>query len=125
MDVEKQTAYWRGTSDEDQRIAGILLEKREYLYALFFCHLSIEKMLKAHIVKSRHDLPPKIHNLVRLAALAGVSLTAEQQDFLREFNEYQIEGRYPSSFPPVIDSAAMIEDSKKAKELREWLKSLL
>jgi len=125
MDIQKQINYWRDSSDEDQRVSGVLLEKKEYPYALFFSHLALEKMLKAHIAKHTNDFPPKIHNLVRLAELAGTVLTQDQETFLSGFEEYQIEGRYPSSFPPVVDAQAMLADSKRAKELREWLKKQL
>ena len=66
-------------------------------HSLFFVHLAIEKILKAHIVKKTRDLPPRIHNLIRLAGAAEIPLDLEQEKFVREFGIYQIEGRYPES----------------------------
>ncbi len=67
--------YWLKASKEDFDTADILCKNKKYHHALFFCHLSIEKMLKAIIVRSTEAAPPLIHDLVRLAERAGLDLS--------------------------------------------------
>jgi hypothetical protein len=38
-----------------------------------------------------------MHNLVRLAGAANISMDEVIQDFLAELNAYNIEGRYPEA----------------------------
>ncbi len=80
-----------------------LLEKGHLRHCLFFAHLALEKMLKAHVVRATRDDPPRIHNLVRLAQLAGLKPTGEQERFLRRFDLYQWEGRHPDVRQVALD----------------------
>ncbi len=41
-------AHWTLTSGRDWKSALALFEAGQYIHALFFCHLVIEKLLKAH-----------------------------------------------------------------------------
>ena len=77
--------------------AESLLEKGHLRHCLFFAHLAIEKMLKAHVTRQTKDVPPRTHNLIRLSEIAGLKLNPEQEQFLRKFGVYQLEGRYPDS----------------------------
>ncbi len=70
MDINKQIKYWRDSAEEDISTAEILANKDRFLHALFFCHLSIEKIIKAHVVKSTNEIPPKSHNLFLLSEKA-------------------------------------------------------
>jgi HEPN domain-containing protein len=125
VDVCKQVDYWRRSSDEDFAAAESLMEKRHFRHSLFFTHLAIEKMLKAHVTKQTEDVPPRMHNLVRLAGIAAVKLDAEQQEFLREFGVYQLEGRYPDSEQIRLDLGIARGEISRAREMLEWLKRQL
>ena len=65
--MQKTIDYWIVESAEALEVAGHLFEKKDYSYALFFGHLSVEKMLKAIYVAKTGEHAPQIHNLVRLA----------------------------------------------------------
>jgi HEPN domain-containing protein len=82
-------------------------------------------MLKAHVTRQIKDIPPRIHNLIRLAELAGLSLEAEQVRFLRSFDMYQMEGRYPDSAEVLVDSRIAKEKFALAGETLRWLKAQL
>ncbi|MEA2082888.1 MAG: HEPN domain-containing protein [Thermodesulfobacteriota bacterium] len=45
--------YWLKTADQDWRVANHLFEKKDYSYALFFGHLTIEKILKAIFIDKK------------------------------------------------------------------------
>ncbi len=100
VDMAKQIAYWRSGSDEDRNVAVELVSRGRIRHGLFFAHLAVEKMLKAHVCRATDELAPPIHNLVRLAARAAIELSDEQIDLLAEVNEFNIEGRYPDTRLP-------------------------
>jgi HEPN domain-containing protein len=93
MDVQKQIEYWKTGAEEDFAAAESLLDKGYFRHCLFFAHLAVEKMPKAHVVRQTKEIPPRIHDLTRLSKIAGLNLSKEQKDFLLEFGIYQLEGR--------------------------------
>jgi len=125
VDVAKQIDHWRTGGDEDFAAAESLLEKGHLRHSLFFAHLAVEKMLKAHVTSQTKDVPPRIHNLIRLAEIAGLKLDAEHEQFLREFGAYQLEGRYPDSEQVPIDSDLARDELSRTKEMLLWLKKQL
>jgi HEPN domain-containing protein len=70
IDIQKQVAYWREGAVEDWAVAQELVAADRPRHGLFFAHLALEKVLKAHICRDTGDLAPRVHNLVRLAALS-------------------------------------------------------
>ena len=94
-------------------------------HGLFFAHLALEKMLKAHVCRATRDLAPRIHTLLRLAERTGLVLSETQRTFLARFDRYQLEGRYPDLLPvsPSLDLAR--RELEHAEEVFEWLNSPL
>jgi HEPN domain-containing protein len=81
----------------------------------------MEKILKAHVCGYTKDLAPKLHNLVRLAQLSGLTLNEDQIGILAEMNSYNLEGRYPDmllSAPTLKDAEAQIS---RAEKVYKWL----
>jgi len=114
-------AYWRDGAVEDWEIAQELIERGRTRHGLFFVHLSLEKLLKAHVCRHTQDLAPRLHNLVRLAELAALPLSQAQVDVLAEINAFHIEGRYPDVLipPPSQDEAEGY--LRRAQEIYRWL----
>lgn len=105
--------------------ARILLNNKNFRHALFFTHLAIEKVLKAHVTRHTREAPPTIHNLTRLAEKAALPLEPMRRDFLLAFDAYQLEGRYPDMVPQPIDRNEAHEEFGKAEKVHQWLISLL
>ncbi len=107
LDIEKQITFWRNGAQEDLTVAQELLERGRSRHGLFFLHLALEKLLKAHVCRQTRDLAPRLHNLVRLAELAELHLSERHQDTLAEMNPFAIAGRYPDTpFPlPTLEGA--------------------
>ena len=124
MDIQKQIDYWRNGSEEDVAAAQSLREKGHWRHALFFAHLALEKMIKAHVVKQTGQHPPKIHNLIRLAEIAKIELETEKDQFLRSFGAYQLEGRYPDSAQIPIDRKLTVEKLDATQQVLIWPKTL-
>lgn len=95
LDIDRQVSYWRNGANEDWSAAIFLVEGGRTRHGLFLLHLAIEKALKALVCRATRDVPPRLHNLVRLAEIAGITLTSEQLDVLGELNVFNMEGRYP------------------------------
>jgi HEPN domain-containing protein len=124
MDIDKQILYWTNGAKEDFAAAQSLLEKGHLRHCLFMAHLALEKILKAHVVSQTKNIPPKIHNLVRLSQIANLKLPPEQEEFLREFGLYQLEGRYPDTEQITFETDFTKREMLKAGEMLIWLSNL-
>lgn len=125
MNVSKQVDFWKASGEEDFAAAESLLEKGHLRHCLFFAHLAVEKMLKAHVTRQTKGVPPRIHNLVRLVEIACLRVDSDQEKLLREFGVYQLEGRYPDSEQVSLSPSLAKEEITRAKEMIVWLKKRL
>ena len=124
-DIKKQIEYWSNGALDNIETAEILIDKGKRLERLFFCHLALEKALKAHVTKATQTVPPKTHNLKRLADLTEISFKDPDYELFGQMMDFQLEGRYPevASKPP--DKRTCLGYLKKTKEYVEWLNGLL
>ena len=67
VNIQKQIDYWINGADEDIVTADLLIREKRTLHGLFFCHLVIEKVIKAHVVQKIGDVAPRTHNLIYLS----------------------------------------------------------
>jgi HEPN domain-containing protein len=125
MDVQQQIEYWLNGSQEDIEAAMVLLEKRKVRQGLFFAHLAVEKALKAHVSKATGVIPPRTHDLLRLAELAGIALSAPRRTFLARLQRYCLEGRYPDLPTETPEWEKTRDELDEAQETRSWLANLL
>jgi HEPN domain-containing protein len=121
VDVSKQVEYWRTQAPQDWRVAAKLVTEGELRHGLFFVHLALEKVLKAHVCRAIEDIAPYIHNLVRLADLARLNLTPEQLRVLTEANSFNIQCRYPETLLPTPAREEAVQCLEEAKEVFQWL----
>jgi len=91
LDIQKQIDYWHKSAVEDWQVAQDLLNEGRVRHSLFFAHLSLEKLLKAIVCYHTQDLAPRLHNLVRLAELTGLSWNETQIDTLAEVYRWLIQ----------------------------------
>jgi HEPN domain-containing protein len=70
--MEKQTQEWLKQSHYDMDTAEYMLEGGRRIYAVFMCHLAIEKALKGLYYENRREFPPKSHNLIYLLNQIGI-----------------------------------------------------
>jgi len=125
IDIQKQISYWQTGAIEDWAVATDLISRKRIRHGLFFVHLALEKLLKAHVCQHTQELAPRIHNLSRLVELTALTLSLDQQNILAEANAFNLEGRYPDLLvpPPTPDEAR--EYMYRAAEVYKWLLSLL
>ena len=125
MNTELQIKYWIDGSGEDLSTAQILIEQERCMHGLFFCHLAMEKILKAVYVKIKNDFAPKTHNLIYLCELCGIELADEQTAFYAILMKYQITGRYPDNTTLSPGRTTAVQYYTKVREETAWLKQKL
>src|SRR3989344_7189988 len=72
-----------------------LFEGKRYSDSLFCGHITLEKILKALVVKTTSEQAPYTHNLVLLMKIAFPELLSEYKDLLSDVNDFNIRSRYP------------------------------
>jgi len=125
IDKHKHIEYWIKNAENDIETAKILISQNRILHGLFFCHLVLEKALKAHVVKTTGEIPPKSHNLIHLAELAKIVLPEEDESFLGILMKYQLESRYPGNSLQIPSREITDVYLDKTKILLKWLKEKL
>ena len=121
VDIDQQVAHWRAGAQEDWNVAVELVERRRIRHGLFFAHLAIEKVLKAHVCRRTQDLAPRIHNLVRLGELAGLQPDENQLSALADLNAFSQAGRYPDAVVPLPTPEEADVYIRRAGEVFQWL----
>ena len=98
-----------------------MIESNRLLHGLFFCHLVIEKAIKANVVKQTGEIAPRSHNLLYLSEIAKLVFTEEDELFLGILMKYQLQGRYPDYNPNIPDKIKVNEYLIKTEKLLLWL----
>ncbi len=125
IDIQKQIVYWIESADDDILTADLLIREKRVLHGLFFCHLVIEKAIKALYVKVVNEVAPRSHNLNYLSEKAEIEFDDDTQIFLGILMKYQLQGRYPDYNPMLPDQLNVEEYFNKTKDLLQWLKMKL
>jgi HEPN domain-containing protein len=125
IDINKQIEYWHNGAFNDLDTAVILIANKKFIHGLFFCHLCIEKILKALLVKETGNLPPKSHNLPYLLEIAKVQVSEEERILMSVLMKYQLEGRYPDYRPETPSMDTIHNYLNRTKSLLECLNQKL
>jgi len=73
-----------------------------YIYAVFMCHLAIEKALKGIYAKRYKKDPPRIHNLNYFCERIKVDLDSEDLEFIDRLNSLSVLTRYPDDLERLL-----------------------
>lgn len=125
INVVKQIHYWKGSAERNWQSAAVLFKNKHFDACLFFVHLTIEKLLKGLIVLQTQQLPPLLHDLVKLTRLAKLTPTKEQIEQLEMINTFNIAGRYDNEkfdFYKRCTPAFTKTNLEKSKRIYLWLK---
>jgi len=115
--VKKHTEHWVELAQYDLETAKHMLTTRRYVYVVFLCHLTIEKLLKACITEFTETFPPPIHSLEKLTKKAGVQFPDELAKFVEKMSEESVATRYPEDLKDY--------DRKRAKECLAQTKQIV
>jgi HEPN domain-containing protein len=116
---------WINQADYDMDTADAMFINGRYFYAVFMCHLSIEKLLKGLYSKELDEVPPKTHNLIYLLNKIGKKPDKELEKFIIKLNTAGVATRYPDDLAKL--QAAYTEEATKemivkSKDVLKWIK---
>ena len=126
--MSKSPQEWLKQADYDIKTAEIMFDNKRYFYAVFMCHLSIEKALKGIYLDRLKEIPPKTHNLVYLVEKIKLLLPENLYDSVFALNRVSVPTRYPDDIQRMLKdyneerTKKVIESGKK---VLQWLKKQL
>lgn len=113
--------YWLNSSDDSLDTAKKLIRNKKYVHAMFFLHLTIEKMLKCLYVNRENAEAPIGHNLLNLASkIKGIDFNKSQLEELAQITTFNIAARYDdykNNFYKICDEKFAKNYIKICKEL--------
>jgi len=116
---------WFRQAQYDIGTAESLVASGRYPPAIFFCHLALEKGLKALYIEKFNDNPEKTHNLVYLVELLDLELPGHYLDPLFVINRTGVTGRYPHNLEKVLEQYTQEKTQKLLSDTREILTWLM
>ncbi len=123
--MKEETKNWLEMVDYDLMTAKQMFRTGRYVYVIFMCHLSIEKILKAIVCEEINKVPPKTHDLIYLISLGKVELSDDLLDFVGIVNNAGVVTRYPEDLSKLISSYPKEVTNQylnKAVEVIKWIK---
>ena len=93
--MSRDPEEWLRQADYDLETAGFMVKGGRYFYAVFMCHLALEKALKGLYHKKLNELPPRTHSLIYLLNKIGVKSSEEFGKFLVKIDQASVVTRYP------------------------------
>ena len=126
--MDEKTREWIIQADFDIETAEFMFQGGRYFYAVFMCHLSLEKALKGIYCEKLQDVPPKVHNLVFLINKTSITPPEKLGKFIVKLNEANIATRYPESLEKLQKAYTKIITSEiilNTKEALAWIKQQL
>lgn len=126
QNLQQNIKYWIDSSRKDLEVAQNLFQSKYYPQSLFFCHLALEKLLKAVVIKTTKDYPPHIHDLRKLAEIAKIKLSSERKMIFDKISTFNIAGRYSNEKLQFYKKYNKKENAKKYLKITRqtylWLK---
>jgi HEPN domain-containing protein len=125
-ELKNNITNWIKSSNYDIKTADHMLKTGRYIYVLFMCHLSVEKLLKALYEADLRKIPPKTHNLIYLSKTINLKIPENHLQTLESLNDLSIVTRYPEDIDSLIKSfrkERVEEYLKKTKALLKWLRN--
>ena len=115
---------WLNQADYDLDTAEFMFRGKRYFYAVFMCHLAIEKALKGVYHKRSGRIPPKTHNLEFLLDKMKLEPPDEMKVFITSINQQNVTTRYPEDIRTVQETynrSTARSILTQAKETVRWI----
>ena len=126
--MEKRTEEWFRQSDYDMDTAEYIHKGGRYIYAVFMCHLAVEKALKGLYYEKLRKIPPKSHNLIYLLNEIGIKPPRGPGEFIVKLGEASIPARYPDDLAKLqrlYTEMIVKKILENGKKLILWIKEQL
>jgi HEPN domain-containing protein len=125
MEIKDRFQEWYFQSDYDLETAADMLKSGRTVYCIFMCHLSLEKVLKGLLIKTKGEFPSKSHNLIYFVDKIGLELSEPYYEFLFMLNKISVPTRYPDDLKKLFITYTMDRAESilnLTKEVQLWIK---
>ena len=125
MEHDKRHEEWYFQSDYDLETAFDMFKSGRYVYCIFMCHLSLEKVLKGLLVKAKGEFPSKSHSLIYFVEKLELEMDDSFYEFLFTLNKISVPTRYPEDLRKLVAAYSVdrTEDIlNRTKEIQLWIK---
>ena len=122
----KKTLEWLRQADYDMDTALFMFKGKRFFYAVFMCHLSIEKAIKGLYQEKVKEIPPKVHNFVYLLKKIGIKPPEVIGKFIVRLNESSVVTRYPENLDKLQKEYTKLTTEnilKGTEEVLVWVKN--
>ena len=119
---------WFEQVEYDLKTVEALIITSRFIYAVFICHLAIEKALKGLYTKRMNDHPPRTHNLLYFIKKLGILPPKNLEEFINEVNRVSVPTRYPDEIKTLVkefNKSRTTNIFKKTKDVVKWIKEQL
>jgi HEPN domain-containing protein len=124
--MKSETKNWLESAEYDLESARNMFSTGRYLYVVFLCHLTLEKMLKALVSEVTTEPAPRSHDLILLLRRSCIIPESNHLEFIGKLNNASIPTRYPVDIQQAIkDYPQEIAGNylKQTEEIVVWLKA--
>jgi HEPN domain-containing protein len=123
--MDKRSRGWLKQADYDMDTVEFMFAGGKFFYAVFMCHLSVEKAMKGLYQQRLKETPPKTHNLVYLLKKIDIRPAETTGKFIVKLNEASVVTRYPEDIDKLQEQYT--KDVVKnilvqSREVVEWIK---
>ena len=122
--MRKDTKDFKASAEDDLQTAEYMLNSGRYIYVIFMCHLSIEKMLKAIVAETIRKTSPKTYNLIYLLKVGKIKLSDDLFEFVTKINNVSIITRYPEDFSKLLEAYPKEVAQRYLNKTKEVIKCL-
>jgi len=108
--------------------AELICNVGRFFYAVFMCHLSLEKALKGIYTAKLGRIPPKTHSLIYLIERMKLHVPDERYDFIYTLNRISTQIRYPDDLHRMLENFDEEKTRRiiaRSREALEWIKTRL
>lgn len=124
--MSEEFNLWLTKAKESLDDAVASLSNHRYSLTAFCCQQSLEKLLKAAIIKLKNQRPRKIHDLLPLLRESGLKITEEKVTEITKISKFYFLVRYPDLNKKFFATPKVAQTTlEKTKEIFSWIEKKL
>ena len=119
---------WFFQAEYDIETAEANFKSERHIFAVFMCHLAVEKALKGVYFKRFQKEPPRTHSLTHLIELNELEIPVELYPFIMKLSAVSVPTRYPEQLremQKIYNRERTREFLIQSKEVLKWLREKL
>jgi len=128
MDSLEKFEYWKDIANYDLKTALAMYKTRRWLYVVFMCQQSIEKLCKGLYLLFINDDIPRVHDINLLVSKFADKLSQpvdkDKQLFFAKLSAFYLNNRYPDykdRLSASLNKKEVKDILKKTNEVFKWL----